>query len=244
MGQPKTGKTWAALTAPNPIVIDLDNNIPRNHPKFNTVQTVPIWDSEYCVKELGMAKSTATGTVCKYEAVIKWLKQHVRKLQSNQTLIIDSLTFIGDNFDMWWEKNPQLSMTKTGQLDKFKRWNQKIIAFEEIHDLLTSASCNVIGIIHEQDDYDEEGHVIGIKPILTGSYAGRLGGRYTEAFRQRVKVNKQTGAREYIWSIKSDGKANSGGNLTSLLEEGRTSIPANFGELERLLKGESSESKS
>lgn len=246
-GYPKTGKTWSALTFPNPIVLNLDNNIPKNHPKVlsGEVKQVPLYDKDFVKEKLSVLPKHPEQPFPLHTAVEKWLRTVGMKLDPDQTLVIDSMTRIGDRFDLHWDLNPALSV-KTAKVDSFEAWHKKLVYFTELHAMIEALRCNVITIIHEQETYDDDGKINGLKPALTGSFGVRLAGHYPEWFRQSVVSKKddkgnvikdpETGKPypRYIWEIQTDKVTKCGGNLVSKIKE--SFIDANYDSLVAAMK--------
>jgi len=188
------GKTFSALTAPNPVVLDADNKLTgyrRSNPE-HVFPVLPMWNRDFVVNKLGV-KNKSTTNDDKYphnmrDAVRLWLAQEAVQLTSEQTLIVDSMTSINDNgFDIQsnlpWEK---CYSKKTGEEDAFVFWKLKLAFNNELNTLLKNLSCHVISIFHELPERDENGRVLGIKPLIQGQSADRVPGNYTDFYRQRV----------------------------------------------------------
>lgn len=229
-GRPKTGKTWSALTFPNPFVIDIDNNIPRNHPAFGLVQTAPIWNEDWTKQHFPRAGGV------KHHIVGQWLATEGRKFGTNQTLILDSITLLGNYFDAYYQNNPVYS--SKGVLDKWFAWREKIRFFTDLHDTIKSLKCHFVAIVHETNDYDDEGTVIGIKPLLTGAYGDQLAGQYCEWFRQVTEEDKASGKTSFLWEVKSKKLSCAGGNILSLLPADTKRIKASYQTLVEILSNE------
>ena len=228
-GRPKTGKTWSALTFPNPFIVDIDNNIPRNHPQFENLHTAPLWNDEWIKNNLPRASGI------KHNALIQWLKAEGPKFKENQTIILDSITFLGNYFDAYYQNNPVYS--GKGVEDKFAPWRFKIKYFTDLHEIIKGLSCNFVGIIHETNEYDEDGTVIGIKPLLTGQFGDQIAGHYCEWFRQVVEEDKTTGKLSFLWEVKSKKLSCAGGNIVSILPADVKRIPANYETLVEITTG-------
>src|SRR5512139_265866 len=208
-GRPKTGKTWSALTFPNPFILDIDNNIPRNHPAFKNVRTAPFCNVEWIRTNFPKANGV------KHIAIAQWLMAEGNKFGVDQTLILDSVTFLGNYFDAYYQEHPIYS--GKGVEDKFAPWRYKVKYFTDLHDLIRGLTCNFIAIIHETNEYDDEGTVIGIKPLLTGQFGDQIAGHYCEWFRQIVEEDKISGKLSFLWEVKSKKLSCAGGNILSLL---------------------------
>lgn len=232
-GFPKTGKSWAALTFPNPIVLNIDNNIPKLHPNLSSVLQIPFYDPKFCT-ELGCGAKHPSQPPVRHLALTKWLRANAQKFESDQTLILDSLTFLGNYFDLHWDLNPQFS--NKGKENDFVPWQKKVLYFTDLHELVKSLRCNFIAIVHETEAFDDEGRIIGLKPLITGSFSNQLAGHYTEWFRQRVISEKDKPPR-YVWQIVSDSVSKNGGTLSSIVKD-KPFIDANYQTLVSIIKEE------
>jgi len=193
IGVPGSGKTFAALTAPNPIVADLDNKLAgyiKSNPEHK-FPILPFWNKKFVVETLGV-KNHGNTNDDRFphnirDAFKKWLATEACKLSSEQTLIVDSFTNLNDGFDIQsqldWEK---VYSPKTGQEDVFAFWKLKLQFNTEINALLKNLTCNVISIFHELPERDENGRVLGIKPLIQGQSADRVPKDYTDFYRQKV----------------------------------------------------------
>jgi hypothetical protein len=200
IGVPGAGKTWSALSFPNPVYVDFDNKTKgwRSSNPDKTPPVLPFWNKDFVVNQLGIKNYRAPGqntyTINKDEythnvrdAFKKWLTEEAVKLTPEQTLIIDSFSSLNDFFDIQsklpWEI---VYSPKTGQEDGFAFWGLKLKYNTEINTSLKNLSCNVVSLFHEMPEKDEEGRVLGIKPLIQGQSADRTPKDYTDFFRQKV----------------------------------------------------------
>lgn len=198
-GYPGTGKTTSAITAPNPIILNLDNKLGAHVGK--DIPVVHIYkDSVYSVPKEE-----------KYDAVIRWLNQEGTKLAPQQTLIIDSFSTWEDWFDVVQGK--VVHLTNGGKEDGFKFWNLKGAFLKEACDAIKGLSCNSITIFHETVMRDDTGErVIGIRPMIQGRYADKLPGQFTCWFAQLIKPKVDKAGKDipnefdYVWQVRSDAK--------------------------------------
>src|SRR5947207_118056 len=95
MGDPGTGKTYSALTFPNPILAEFDHGLTAFCGKDITV--IPFYDSSW-VTEYGFPRKDNTKQPNRRNAFIKWLNTEAIKLEEGQTLIIDSWTSVINAF--------------------------------------------------------------------------------------------------------------------------------------------------
>ena len=120
------------------------------------------------------------------DAIIKWLETEGMKLPKDYTFVLDGNTGLQAAFHQQYWTNPEIS-PKTGKIDSFAEWKQKITWFTEIAMCLKALPCNVIYICHEADDRDEKGNLNGnIRPLLSGSFVDELQSHFTDWFRSLV----------------------------------------------------------
>lgn len=178
-GEPKVGKTFAALTFPNPIVLNLDRGLGA-HAGRDGVHEVPMWDAGFADKII-----PRSGVACppnRRDAIKKWLMTDGQKLTANQTLVFDGGTSLQQAFDSQQRLEPVY--TKGGKIDDFAFWKLKVEYFGEIMDLLKSLKSHVVYIAHETPDRDDTGALNGkVRPLLTGQFGDQLASHFTDWFR-------------------------------------------------------------
>lgn len=177
-----SGKTTAALTFPNPIILSIDRKVSA-HSHRSDVILIPFHDVTFVDKIVKRDGLQAPPN--RKDALIRWLSTEGIKLKSNQTLILDHSTGIEENFHIWFNFNEnELASTKNGMIDSFVRWNMAKAYFEELHSCLKSVPANVIYICHETPKYDKEGKDTGkLRPLLAGQSGDKLGQNLTDFFR-------------------------------------------------------------
>jgi len=178
-GYPGTGKTWSSLTFPNPIVLDIDRGLGA-HLGRNDVVQVPFYDPEF-VKTI-----IPTQGYNIRDALTYWIDKEGRKLEADQTLILDGISGIESNYHFMWRKQPTL--TKTGVIDDRDEWTKKITYFGELTDLLISLRCHVVVITHEAETKTKDNvyDSMKVRPLLTGQAGNRLLSKFTDWFRQHA----------------------------------------------------------
>lgn len=178
-GFPKTGKTWSALTFPNPIVADLDRGLGAHRGRTDVIQ-VPLYDPEFGKKYYTTDPSNVK------EVSMAWLLKEGKNLKANQTLIWDGLSGLESAYHSDWKKNPVTS-TRSGQVDAFAEWANKLVYFGELCDELIKLKCGVILISHEAEKKDKSGEYTGkIRPLINGSFGDKIVGKFTDWFRQHA----------------------------------------------------------
>lgn len=248
-GAAGTGKTWAALTFPNPIVLDFDNKLTAHRGK--DVSVIPFWDAAY-VSDVLKFKNKAGQQPNRKDALKQWLIDHGPKLEPEQTLILDSWTKVQDVFD-YQHTDVQKFYTKQGDEDGFMFWRVKLQYNQEIFNLFTGLRCNfAIIICHEQQQRDKDGFLCSkIEPLQSGQFCAKMSSYVTDTWRQCVfdKVDekgnvvyvkdkvtgKDTKERmsDWMWQVRSSSEV----NLNCSLDRGAMPqyIPANYNELKKYL---------
>ena len=197
-GYPGTGKTWAALTFPNPVVMSGDRGLGA-HLGRSDVLEVPFYSRDFCKTILPNNPDN------KKDCLILWLEREGRKLEPDQTLILDSSTAIESWYHAEWRRNP--AVTKQGKIDDFAEWGIKNTYFGDLFDKLTELRCHVVYIAHEADKKDKDGSYSGkIRPLMTGQTADKMAGRFTDWFRQLTcDKPKETPATDKLrnWGMSS-----------------------------------------
>lgn len=176
-GAPGEGKTFSALTFPNCIVLNVDRGLGAHAGRKDVVE-IPIYDIEF-IKKLHPKNPN------KRDAILEWMKKEATKLSKEQTLIMDSGTSIESAFDMQERLEPVTS--STGVTDTYAFWRHKLEYFDELFDILFALRCNIVWCSHEQVDRDKKGELNGkLKPLLSGQYADKIVGKFTDWFRQHA----------------------------------------------------------
>jgi hypothetical protein len=176
-GFPGTGKTWSALTFPNPIVINIDRGLGAHHGRKDVIE-LPFYDKEFCKKIYPAYPDRLK------EVVLTWLNTYAHKLTKDQTLIFDGLTAIDSAYHTDWKKYPAYSKG-SGKVDDWAEWGLKLAYFGELCDVFYSLNCNVVFISHESEKKDKSGEYTGkIRPLMQGSFVDKIVGKFTDWFRQ------------------------------------------------------------
>src|SRR6267378_7118672 len=91
-GFPNTGKTWAALTFKNPIVLNLNRGL-KAHQDRSDVYEIPFYKSEFAKRDEVK------------DRIILWLEKEAVKLTEEQTLVIDGLSDLEIAYHKWFNAN-------------------------------------------------------------------------------------------------------------------------------------------
>lgn len=178
-GPPGVGKTWAALRFKNPIVLNIDRGLVAHQGRSDVIE-IPFYNPSFVDKIV-----PRSGMSCppnRKDAILKWLATEGQKLTNIQTLVIDSQTQLQNAFHAEYRINPVI--TKSGKIDDFAEWNQKVVYFGELMEWLKSLKCDVIYICHETADRDKTGDLNGqVRPLLTGQFADQLASHFTDFYR-------------------------------------------------------------
>lgn len=180
-GYPKTGKTWSALTFPNPIVANLDRGLGAHIGRDNVIE-IPFYKDSFCDTVIKGVKPYN-----KKDVLIKWLETEGKKLTPEQTLVWDGNTVTQALYHKWYDNNASNFLTPNGQRDGFAEWKQKINFYQELIGMLMVLPCHVVYITHESEKKEKGGQYNGnVRPLLTGQYGDEIVGNFTDWFRQRA----------------------------------------------------------
>lgn len=197
IGAPGTGKTTAALTFPNAIVLDEDNKCPPG------VNNVPLWDPEVCRKWVTVKSKIDYGP---RNGLIDFLKTEGPKFPKDSTLIHDSWTSTMNKLDGWQDAN-KVSIywsAKKNEVDGFALHGDRLAMAVELSNAYKALKCNVIICIHEQIERDKDGNALSsIKPLMKGQFADQMAAHLTAFFRQ-LHSPKWSGNNGYYWKVKAD----------------------------------------
>jgi hypothetical protein len=190
-GAPFSGKTTAALTFPNPVILTYDRKISA-HLHRNDVPLIPFYDASFVDSVVKRAGTQAPPE--RKDALIKWLETEALKLSHEQTLLVDGCTGIETSFHLWYSYNEtELALSKKGEFNKFVQWDLKKKYFMEVWNCFKTLKCDVVLICHEQDDRNKDGSYNGkIRPLLTGQAADMMGLNFTDWVRQIVISKPKT----------------------------------------------------
>lgn len=172
-----TGKTWSALTFPNPVVLNIDNGLGAHQGREDVID-VRLWDKDYC--------KTLVPNYTKFnlrDVIDKWFEVEAPKLEKGQTLVIDGNTGIQNAYHLWYSAN--MVTTKAGKVDDFGEWNLKKPFYANIFETLKTLQCDVVYLCHESEKKEKNGEYLGkVRPLLTGSVGDEMVGHFTDFFRQ------------------------------------------------------------
>jgi len=240
VGAPGSGKTEGALTFPSPFVLDMDGGLIKHIGQ--DLPNIPIYKHEEC-ERLKLEFRPKDNTFNRIDWIYRWIGTEGPKFEEGQTLIIDSLTSLEDCYNRWYdvEINPRCS--KSGEVDKFFFWSNKITVFSRIIAALKGLRCNVVITMHEMREMEDGEITSKIKPVLQSGYAPRLPKEFDEYIRCIARFPSETGNAQqnakittdvgpitsptYLWQI----KPNDSFNAKSRCSRKETYIRAGYKEL-------------
>lgn len=200
-GFPGTGKTWAALTFPNPIVINIDRGLGAHTGRSDVIE-IPLWDKDYC-KRTDVNPNHKDATSLK-DTIFLWLDRHGKKLTEHQTLVFDGGTGLQNAYHKYAEANPVVSAQ--GAYDKFAVWRLKLDYFGAICEMFKTLKCHIVYICHETEKKDVGGEYSGkLRPLLTGQFVDQLSSHFTDWFRclttDKVLEDKLDDKKLAMWGL-------------------------------------------
>lgn len=192
-----TGKTWGALTFPNPIVVNIDRGLGAHSGRKDVIE-LPFYNKEFSKKYWPSEPENIK------EAVMVWLQKEAGKLTTNQTLVVDGLTGLESSYHTDFKKHPVYS-SNSGKLDPRVEWGLKLVYFGELCDLFNTLNCNVVFIGHESEKKDKDGEYSGkIRPLMSGAFADKIVGKFTDWFRQLASSKPKDFATLNVDNLKRD----------------------------------------
>ncbi len=190
-GPPFVGKTFSALTFPNPVLLSFDKKA-NAHSYRTDVLNVPFYDAAFCDSIIKRTKITSPPN--RKDALLKWLDVNGPKFSNEQTLIFDNFSGIEEAFHIEYWNSPVY--TQGMEVNTYAEWDFKIEFFRDLHVLLKATKANVVTITHEQDEF-KKGQTTGkIKALLSGQAGQKLGKNYTDWFASTT-VGKPSSAEEF-----------------------------------------------
>lgn len=218
IGAPGSGKTTACLTAPNPIIFNIDRGLTGHIGK--DILTIPVYSSAFIRDQKTNRK----------DFIAKWLGTEAPKLTSEQTLVIDSWTTLQAAFDVQTEKEPVY--TKNGEEDGFAFWKRKQQWSRDICEMIKGLACHVIITFHEQIQRDPTGNPTSkIEPVMQGQFKDILPVYFTDFFRQVATTPKGSDGKPvpnaqtiFEWQTQPDNIVNCKTRLIGVPKM----VPANF----------------
>lgn len=246
-----TGKTFSALTFPNPIVMNFDRGLGAHYGRADVID-VPFYNEAFC-KTVLPSYNPSKGMMT--EVILKWMYTYAMRLGPEQTLIVDSNSQIQNAYHRWYEANKMQFMTDKGKVDGFVEYRQKIVFYTEFLELLKAVPCHVFFIAHETEASTGK-HSGKIRPLLSGQLGDELMSYFSDYFRQQAAdkpdVDKMDDAsllnwgmtkaemkvvcasfpRKTIYFWQTEGDNNFDGKCSSLVNYPRF-LPANFQSFEK-----------
>jgi hypothetical protein len=199
-GLPFSGKTTAALTFPNPIILDGENKVPAGAP------ILPFLDDAYVDSLKPRANKNAPPN--RRDVLLHFISAMLPTFPADSTFILDSLSAV----DGWYHRQTE---DIEGVTDLRQIYGRKLKYFNTLFELLRAAKCSVIVTAHMQPLIGENEKPTGAyKAFIGGSFAEKLPSFATMVLRTYVDAAKPQGER-YRFKIKPDGILQSTGVCTA-----------------------------
>ena len=151
-GEPNTGKTAAAISWPNPLLLDFDKKCPPG------VQTIPFWDASWIHPYMRTKPPLFAN---RKQALINWLRDAGPSLPPDITLILDSYTAVEHSYQEFVNQSRAQFTTTTGEFNQRAMYLDMLNFNIELFALLKSTPCPVIITFHEQAARNEKGQPTG-----------------------------------------------------------------------------------
>jgi len=195
-GPAGTGKTTLASTYPNPHFVDLDNGMLSLRGKdinYITISAKETKDEDF-INLVGKQFAKADP----YTKTIKLVEAWANTLTAEDTLILDSLTFLND-FAL--EYVLKLANQSTPRIQD---WGAAQKLLESIFTILNDTDCNLIIIAHDQFIKDDSSGVISWLPQTIGKLATKVSIYFDEVYRfiSEPGIGAKKGNNTYVIETK------------------------------------------
>lgn len=181
---PGLGKTFSALTFPNPVVADFNKGLGLHRGRTDVVP-VPFWDGVFCDKI-----HKRNGLKCppnQKDAFTDWMLSEGMKLKPQQTFVVDCNTEVESSFHIQYAADGGPPINEKGKFDTRDEYKKKLAWYGYVTTLIKSLPCMVVYITHETAEWTKEGEPTGgSKPLLSGQAGDKIVGDYTDWFRQHA----------------------------------------------------------
>mgnify|MGYP006275728373 CR=1 FL=1 len=196
-GQPVTGKTTGARTFPDPHIIDFEGNLPPG-----TAKVVPMWNDAFVDKVKPRAHPAYSAN--RRDALLIVAKNLANTMPAGSTLIIDSLTRIETWFNIQEEEEPKPISDKTKNVDTNALFRKRLIYFDTLLTMFTTAKCNVVFVVHQQFERDEKREVTQhVRPALMGQIGEKLPGYFPVLLQAVRRQATPTAPVTFDWRVKA-----------------------------------------
>lgn len=229
IGYPHAGKTFAALSFPDPYVIDFDNKLPLNTANF------PFHNEEW-VRTTFPQQDHRMGCN-RRDAFLSFLRSQMNNY-TGHTLILDSWTLCMATYSAWARQNPGQFMSKEGNVDPRKIFLDKLEYSVEVVTLLSGHKGHVVVTAHASPERDEKGKVTGtFRPFTTGQFRDIMSGFFNTAL---LVQYKQEWERTYPSTLGHTFAVKPSMTFKPMLPPGAPTptvdqIPATYKDLQQLL---------
>lgn len=236
VGPPKSGKTYAASSFPNPLFVDFDNGLTSTELRAKNLATLPFYDEAWLRKQYPVLHANAKLPVRPASSFVTFLNSpELLSMSIEDTLVLDSLSTMSDAVKT--ELTPLIPVSKkTGEDDGYWFWKQWSNWFCSLCTKIRSLNCNVVLTAHEQEIRDSEtGRVLAYKFMLQGQeFSPRLPQFFTDIYRQTKDTKQLPGpagdklaarvSENYLWQIKSSPQF----LCETRMRTDKQFVPANF----------------
>jgi hypothetical protein len=200
IGDNGTHKTYFAGTCPKPYIFDFDKNLTILRGKsieYDTFRDAPN-GSKVHNPELGIYPY-GTG----WSAFIKRLNEIGQQIEDGecpfQTLVFDSLTFAG-NLALNYVKK-ETNFNHKDPVDQ-GRWGMQSGLLETVLDQLTSWPVIKVCVCHIQRDTNQVTQSMEKLPLLTGKFAAKAPGYFSEVYFTDVESKGANGEQKFVLRTK------------------------------------------
>ncbi len=218
IGAPGSGKSTAAATFPNPVILDFDNNTPPEVKAMPGVRHLPLYDKAYRkeivdgIKSLGPAAKRQYVDYAPMLTIYLLCNQLANELTEKDTLIFDSVS----RYASMAAKMIDVQEEKAIEKNSYHRWAVFAETMETAFDCVSVLPCNQVAIMHEEELRDPESNrILAVRWLVDGKkFAHKVPqyfGNIFRCIRKAPETGKQFDANEkakveYYWQVQPDSK--------------------------------------
>lgn len=194
-GPSGTGKTMFASTFPNPHFVDFDEGMMSVMGKdvtFITVTNKPTIDADF-----NALVGEKFAGLDPYTKGAKLIEAWANKLTENDTLVIDSLSFLNDYV---LEYVLKLAHQPTPRIQD---WGAAQKMLERILEQVKDVKCNLIVIAHDSFVKDEQSGIVSWLPQTIGKLSTKIGIYFDEVYRTFGERGRGANSETMIYGIET-----------------------------------------
>ena len=199
IGEPKSGKTTAALNFPRPFVLDLDNNLSgalRHHGEDFDMDTLYFENLEGVKPEK------------KWSAACKVIEEACNSPEID-TIVIDGISILAELLQTHILANTQRDSSQSDlviageKCMQMNHWTPFKNLMSRLMMACKASGKKVVALCHEETLMSPSGAVIGYRPMIQGALKHNLAGYFTDVWRCETSIRAKVSTYKLRFAAKS-----------------------------------------